>query len=163
MVQVPDELALRLVGLAAAFDLRGHGPRVEDAISLAADLLMADRETPATVEVASLGAGATLRDSGDNIREMLREQGVTPPAPPAGEDAAYMTALWAVGLGGISVGEFSVVFYDFLPAWNDQSEVQRRLVRLLHEWDLESDAEARQSIAATIRQIAAEAATSAAG
>lgn len=157
VMRAPDELTLRLVGVAAALDLPGLGPRVEDAISLALDLLIADRETPATVEVASLGTGATLRDSGDDIRAMLREQAVSPPAPRAGEDAAYTTALWAVGLGGLSVGEFSMVFYHFLPAWSDQSDVQRRLAILLHEWEQESDAEARQPIAATIRQVAAEA------
>jgi hypothetical protein len=114
--------------------------------------------TPATVVVASLGAGATLRDSGDDIRQMLKEQGVTPPPPPAGEDAAYTTALWAVSFVGLSVGEFSAVFYNHLPARQDQNEAQRNLVVLLHNWETESDPEARRPINDAIRATAAKAA-----
>jgi hypothetical protein len=157
MERVPDPLSLRLVGVAAALDLPGLGPRVEEAVSLAVDLLVADRATPATVAVASLGAGATLRDAGDDIREMLREQGAAPPAPPQGTEAAYSTALWAVTFGGLSVGEFSGVFYNYLPAWDDQDEVQRRIVVLLSDWDMESDPDARTPIADEIRRIASAA------
>ena len=150
----PDPLTLRLVGVAAALDLPGLGPRVEQAVALAVDLVLADRATPATVAVASLGAGATLRDSGDDIREMLREQGAAAPSPPPGGDAAYTTALWAVGYGGLSIGEFSAVFYNYLPAWDDQDDVQRKIVVLLHAWGTESDPEARRPIADQIRDIA---------
>jgi hypothetical protein len=152
-----DPLTLRLVGVAAALDLPGLGPRVEQAVALALDLVVADRATPATVAVASLGPGATLRDAGDDIREMLREQGVAPPSPPSGEDPAYTTSLWAVGYGGLSVGEFSAVFYGYLPTWDDQDEVQRKIVVLLDEWEQESDLEARRPITDRIREAASTA------
>lgn len=123
-------------------------------MALALDLIVADRATPATVAVASLGPGATLRDAGDDIREMLREQGVAPPPAPSGEDPACTTALWAVGCGGLSVGEFSAVFYEYLPAWDDQDEVQRKIVVLLHDWEQETNPEARRPITAKIRETA---------
>lgn len=154
MEQPPDPLLLRLVRVAAALDLPGLGPRVEEAVSLAVDLLVADRATPTTVAVASLGADATLRDAGEDIRDMLREQGAAPPAPPQGTEPAYTTALWAVGFGGLSVGEFSAVFYKHLPAWDHQDEVQRKIVILLSEWDMESDLEEPRPITEEIRRIA---------
>ncbi len=155
--ETPDALTLRLVRVAADLALPGLGPRVEQAVSLAVDLVVADRDTPATLTVASLGRGATLRDSGEDIRSMLREQGVVPPTPPAGEDPAYVTALWAVGLGGLGVGEFSVVFYNFLPSWNEQSDAQRRIAVLLKDWDSESDLAAREPLTAEIQRLAAAA------
>jgi hypothetical protein len=36
-------------------------------------------------------------------------------------------------LGGLSVGEFSIVFSRYLPAWDDHDEVKRRIVVRLHE------------------------------
>jgi hypothetical protein len=157
MRRASDPLTLRLIGVAAALDLPGLGPRVEYAVALAVELVVADRATPATVAVASLGAGATLREAGDDIREMLREQGTAPPSPPPDGDAAYATALWAVGLGGLSIGEFSGVFYDYLPARDEQDYVQRKIAVLLHEWETESDPEARRPTADTIRDIASAA------
>ena len=137
--------------MAAALDLPGLGPRVDDAVALALDLVVAERDTPATVEVASLGKGATLRDAGDDIRMMLQEQGAAAPAPLDGRDATYTTALWAVACGGISVGEFSVIFYKYLSAWSEQDVAQRSLVVLLHEWEQESDLLTREPIAEAIR------------
>jgi hypothetical protein len=157
MEQPTDPLTVRLVALAAALDLSGLGPRVEEAVSLAVDLLVAGRDTPATATVAGLGAGATLRDSVDAIRAMLREHGAAPPPPAPGEAAGYSTALWAVGRGGLSVGEFDAVFYTYLPPWREQSALQRRLVVLLNDWEVESDLAAREPIARAIRAAAAEA------
>lgn len=154
MEQTSDPLNVRLAGVAAALDLPGLGPRVEEAVALALDLLLAERDTPATVAVASLGAGATLRDAGDDIREMLSEQGVAPPPQPPGTDTAYTTALWAVAVGGLPVGEFSVEFYRYLPAWDEQSDVQRSLVALLQKWDWESNVIARRPIEDAIRETA---------
>jgi hypothetical protein len=158
MERVSDPLTLRLVGVAAALDLPGLGPRVEQAVALAVDLLVADRATPATAAVAALGAGATLRDSGEDIRQMLREQGVEPPPPSPGEEPAYTTALWAVGEGGLSIGEFSVVFYKYLPAWTEQDDDQRKIVVLLHEWESETDPETRRPITDALREAARAAA-----
>jgi hypothetical protein len=157
MTQSKDDLQRRLGGIAAALELPGLGPRVEAAVALALELLVADLDTPATVTVASLGIGATLRDSGDAIREMLHEQGLYPPSPQPGAHVAYSTALWAVALDGISVGEFGVIFYNHIVPWDEQNPSQRELVVLLHEWDQASDAEARQPITTAIRNAAAQA------
>ena len=88
---------------------------------------------------------------------MLREQGVAPPPTLPGADPAYTTALWAVCCGGLTVGEFSAVFYNYLPAWDDQDEVQRRIVVLLHEWDQESDPEEAHRSRQRIREAASTA------
>lgn len=157
MDPTPDPLTTRLVGVAAYLALPGLGPRIEAVVALALDLVLADRGTPATVAVASLGPGATLRDAGDEIREMLEEQGVLAPLPQQGQDPVYATALWAVGFGGLSIGEFSVVFYNFLPPWEVQNTVERQLVVLLDEWERETDPTKREPVAATIRTVAATA------
>lgn len=157
VAQPSDSLRRRLVGVAAALDLPGLGPRVDEVISLALDLVVAGQDTPATVTVASLGTGATLRDSGEDIARMLQEQGAAAPEPLPGTDSAYTTALWAVACDGITVGEFSGVFYRYLPAWDEQDASQKELVVLLHEWEQECDVASRQPISEKIKLAAARA------
>jgi len=158
-----DTLSIRLAMIAGSLALPGLGLPVDDVVALAVDLLVADRATPATVAVAALGPGATMRDAGDDIMEMFHEQGVDLPPPPVGEEAEYRAAVWVFGAGGMGVSEFSRWFYPHVPAWDDQDAVERELIVLLDGWENETDTTRREDIATTMRGIAAQASRDNAG
>lgn len=76
---VGQELGARLRLLAVGFVLP-EGPRVEDAVILAEDLLASGSNGPATVEVAALDRGAIRSDAAQPIRDMLVEHGISVPS-----------------------------------------------------------------------------------
>lgn len=75
-----------LASLAARFVLPGLGPDVDQAITLACELLACGLDTPATADVAAMRYGTPLRDAGPLLREMLDEQGCPAPGPGEGQD-----------------------------------------------------------------------------
>lgn len=126
------ELAL----LAARFAFPDpHRPDVDRAIDVACRLLAANRETPATVEVACLRYGTPLRDAEPLLRQMLREHGIAVVEPGASDEDRFRAALRAFGATAIGLDEFSAIFYRMLLPWDEQDAVQRSLVLLLHELD----------------------------
>jgi hypothetical protein len=127
-----ESLRAELSLLAARFVLPGTGPDVDRAIRIACDLLAAELDTPATIEVAGLRYGTPLRDAGPTIREMLAEQGF--PAAEPDSDEAAATLLRAVATGGLLIGEFYIEFLRISPAWADLNERQRSLAVLLNNW-----------------------------
>lgn len=84
-----DAVRTELALVAARFVLPGLGADVDQAIGVACDLLEVGLDTPATVAVAGLSYGTSLRDAGPVIREMLDEQGFPPDQSPE--------PLWARG------------------------------------------------------------------
>ena len=141
--------------LAARFVLPGVGPDVDAAIRLACDLVAQDRETAATVEVAGLRYGTTLRDSEPMIRQMLAEQGLPTAERDAPEPERQAVVLRAVGAGGLTVGEFFGHFMSTVPAWDDQSEQQKALVLALNDWVDATTPEERARTAEGVRAAAA--------
>jgi hypothetical protein len=89
-----------LVLLAARFALAGLGPDVDQAITLACELLTCELDTPATVDVAALSYGTPLRDTGTLIRQMLQEQGFPAPQPDASEAGEFWSVLRVLGRWG---------------------------------------------------------------
>jgi hypothetical protein len=152
-----DALRAELGLLAARFVLPGLGPDVNQAIRVACDLLVRDLDTPATVAVAALASGTPLRDAGPVIRDMLREQGFPAPGPDASEAEEFTTVLRAVAAGGMQTAEFYSFFMRMVPAWEQQDELQRRLVVLLDEWEGETTPDGRSATAAVLRQVAHDA------
>ncbi len=55
------------------------------------------------------------------------------------------------------MGEFSVILLNHLPAWEEQDELDRRLVVLLDEWELHTTPEGRSAAAEALRAAAREA------
>ncbi len=143
--------------LAARFVLPGIGPDVDQAITLACELLAQDLDTPATVEVAALSYGTPLRDTGTLIREMLQQQGFPAPGPVAGEAEEFRAVLRALATGGLQAGEFFVVILNYLPAWEKQDELDRRLVVLLDDWTRQTTPQGRSAAAEALRAVAREA------
>jgi hypothetical protein len=158
MLLVPDQmfdsLDSELHGLSARLALPGLPPPADDAIDLALRLLIADRSTPATLDVASLSPGTTMRDAQQFIFQMLSEQHV-PSAPDGSSEVEQWTvALWAFGRGGLSVSEFAMHFYGHLPALNEQDKTDREIVVLLDGWEREQSPERRLPIETRMREAA---------
>lgn len=106
-----------LVVLAVSFVLPGFGgPVVNQAISLACDLLARDLDTPATAAVAGLPWGATLGDAGPVIRDMLGEQGFPVPGPDGGPAEEFAFVLRAVAAGWLPVSNLYAYFMRRVPA-----------------------------------------------
>jgi hypothetical protein len=148
-------LRAQLDKLAIQFVLPGRLPDVDQAISLACELITRDLVTPATVDVAALGYGTALRDCGQLIRDMLGEQGVSLLDDDATEAGRLDFILGAFASGGLSVGDMSAALYRALPSWQDQSEVQCQLVRLYTELDQETSPRGKAAIVAAMRAVAA--------
>jgi hypothetical protein len=110
-------------------------PDVDQAIRLACELIVHDLQTPATISVAALSYGTTLRDSESLIRDMLSEQGVWLPEDEATEPERFNFVLRAFASGGIGVADMITALFHALPSWEDQTEVQRALLRLITELD----------------------------
>jgi|SRR5580698_7708659 hypothetical protein len=145
------ELAL----IAARFALPGsRQPDVDRAIDLACRLLAGNLETPATVEVACLRYGTPLRDAEPVLRQMLREHGVPVIEPGSSDAERFRAALQAFGAGVIGPGEFSAVFYQMRPPWNEQDAIQRSLSLLLHELEEATTPEGQDEIVLRIRETA---------
>ena len=153
-----DSLRAGLAWLAAGFVLPGLGPDVDQAIRVACELLTRDLDTPATTAVAALPWGTTLRDGGPVIREMLGEQGFPVPGPGSGPAEEFAVVLRAVALGWMPVSDFYVYFISQLPAWDQQDELQRRLMAVLDAWEGETTPAGQSAAAAAVRQVAREAA-----
>lgn len=154
MDSAPEPLDVQIAVLAGLLCLPGIPVVPDQAIALALDLLAANRDTPGTVEVASLAPGSTMRDAESSIRQMLAEQGFEPPGLVNTEEGRYSVALWVFGRGGMGVGVFSQWFYPRVPAWEEQSETDRAVVVLLDEWEHSGDPVARAAIGAKIREVA---------
>jgi hypothetical protein len=148
-----------LVVLAVRLVLPGFaGLDVDQAITLACDLLVRDLDTPATAAVAGLPWGASLSESGPVIRDMLREQGFPVPGPGGSPAEEFAFVLRAVAAGGLPVSDLYVYFMRRIPAWEQQDELQRRLVVLLNDWDGETTPGGMAAAAAAVREFAREAA-----
>ena len=149
-----ESLDSRLYALSARLVRRGLPPPTDIAIDLALALVIADRATPATTDVAALAPGTPLRDAKPLILDMLSEQDI-PFAPEGSTEAEQWTvALWAFGRGGLPVSEFAQYFYSQLPAVGDQDETDQEIVVLLDEWQRQTSPERRLPLEAAMRAAA---------
>lgn len=155
---LPEGLRARLHVLAIDFLLK-HRPVVPGAVDLACDLIVAGRDGPATVEVAALFRDARIDDAEHLLRSMLLEQGVEVPLLDTAEQrfAAMRTAF---GFWDLPIAEFEGPFYERLPAWDDQEQLDRRLVVMLDRRDNEVDPERRRDIEDQMRVAIREAESS---
>jgi hypothetical protein len=149
-----DSLDSQLHGLSARLALPGLPPPTDEAIDLALRLLIADKPTPATVEVASLSPGTAMRDARPLILQMLSEQQVPLAAEGSSEVEQWTVVLWAFGRGGLPVWEFAMHFYGHVPALGEQDETDQEIVVLLDGWERETSQERRLPIEAKMREAA---------
>ena len=57
------------------------------------------------------------------------------------------------------MGEFHAILIDRLPAWDQQDELDRRLMAMLSDWELQTTPEGRSAAAETLRAVARDAAS----
>ncbi len=138
------ELVARLHLLAVGFVLP-EGPRIEDAVVLAEDLVASGYSGPATVGVASLERAIIRSEAEQPVREMLAEHGIRVPVP-RGEDDEYRLLLTAFGYWDLPLHFFEGPFYVRIPAWDDQGPLDRTLVTLLDRRDHETSPDARRAV-----------------
>lgn len=152
-----EALRAELALLAARFVLPGLGPDVDQAIRLACELLACELDTPATVDVAALRYGTPLRDAAPLLRQMLQEQGIPAPDPDASQAREFRAVLHALATGSLAVGEFYAILIDHLPTRDKQDELDRRLMALLDDWELQTTPQGRSAAAEALRAVAREA------
>jgi hypothetical protein len=157
----PDFLRAELAGLAAQFVLPGLGPSVDRAIKMACELVVADLDTPATVDVAAISPGTPMRDAGPAVRTMLDQQGFPTAEAGASDDDVLLVLLRGVAAGGLEPGEFFNVFMQRVPPWQEQDELERSLVVLLNDWVDQTSPEGKTAALATLRRAARDALTQA--
>ena len=139
------------LSLVATRLVLGTGGWVGEAVDVACGLLVEGRDGPATVEVAGLHPGTPLSDAAPLLRAMLEEQGL--PAPPVNptDDEQYAYVEQAFGLGIVPLSEFYGRFLATVPAWEQQTPMQRSVLHLMDELDAEAEPERRSAIVERIR------------
>lgn len=135
---VPAEFGPRLHRVAVDFAISTHGPRVNDAVVLAEDLVAFGFVGDATVEVAALHRDAIRSDAEPLVRNMLAECGIDLPLPDD-EEAEHRLLLKAFGYWDLPIADFYSPFLHQLPPWSDQDALERTLVQLFDDLDHATD------------------------
>jgi hypothetical protein len=156
MLNAEPELRAQLYAVAARFVLFPHRSDVDSAIRLACELLVRDFDTPATVSVASLPYGTTVRDSGPLVGDMLREQQVPLPIEDADETQRFDFLLKAFAARGISAGEMVMALLRIAPPWDKQTDTQRALIQLADQLDQQTTPAGKSQIIDAMRAVAAD-------
>jgi hypothetical protein len=156
VVNAPAESRLRerLKAMAVSLALPGRLPWTDDAISLACDLLAANIDTPATVEVAALSYGTTWSDSEQLVRTMLAEHGLPVPGANASDAERFDFVLRAFASYGLTLHAFLTALYRGLPEWHEQTEIQQALVLLANDLDFETTPAGKARVVSAMREAA---------
>jgi len=148
--QIPDMLRARLCRLAARIALGHRSESVTESIALAGDLIEANIATPSVVAVACLSPDETWRDADARILEMVESL-----EPEVGqvedESRAWPILLHAFGFCDLPLADFFGPFLSRLPAWDEQTGLERSLNLLLDELDHAGEPQARDVVIARMR------------
>jgi hypothetical protein len=146
----PD-LDARLHGVAVGFILP-TGPRVDDAVTVAEDLVASGSVGASTVAVAALNRFAPLSDAEPLMRAMLAEQGIEVPLV-VDEESEHRALLLAFGYWNLPIHFFEGPFYVRIPASDDQGPLDRALVTLLDQRDHMASPAERDAIEQEMRAV----------
>jgi hypothetical protein len=151
---MPAELEARLHRVAVDLMWRTGGPRIDEAVILAEDLVAAGFADDATVEVASLRRDAIRSDAESLVRNILAEYEID--LPVADDDAAWFRVLLqAFGFWDLPLAYFYPPFLHQLRHGTSRTRWERTLVRLLDDLDHATDparkTEVVQSMRAAVR------------
>jgi len=151
---MPAELEARLHRVAVDLMWRVGGPRIDESVILAEDLVVAGFAGDATVEVASLRRDANRSDAEPLVRNMLAEYEID--LPGVEDDATrFRVLLEAFGFWDLPLACFYSPFLHQLPSWAEHDPLERTLVRLLDDLDHATDparkTEVVQSMRAAVR------------
>jgi hypothetical protein len=128
------DLEARLHRLAIDLTLQAAGPRMDVAVVLAENLVAAGDTCDATLEVAALRRDVIRSDAEPLVLDMLAEHGIELPVP--GDHAAYyLLLLRAFGFWDLPVADLYVPFLNRIPPWEEQDDLDRKLMLLFEELD----------------------------
>jgi hypothetical protein len=145
------DLDARLRRVAVDFILP-TGPRVDDAVAVAEDLVASGSTGVATVQVAALSRTTSLSDAESLMKAMLAEHGIDLPSA-EDEQSEYQTLLVAFGYWNLPIHLFEGPFYVQIPTWEDQGPLDRALVTLLDQRDHVTSPVGRDSIEEEMREV----------
>ena len=128
------------------------GPRVDDAVAVAEDLVASGPTGVATVEVAALSRTTPLSEAEPLMLAMLAEHGIELPKPDD-EQSEYQILLVAFGYWDLPIHFFEGPFYVQIPTWEDQGPLDRALVTLLDQRDHVTSPAERDSIEEEMRAV----------
>jgi len=148
--QLPEPFQSRLGRLAAEVAIGCRATATEQAIALAYDLISAGLAPEAVVDVAALRPNETWREAGPVVLAMLATLRI--PIPDASDEAAeWELLLRAFGFWELPVADFYGSFLHRLPAWDEQSPMERLITRLLDELDRETTPERKAAVVERMR------------
>ena len=149
-----SDFGARLHGVAVRFVVTTSGPRIDQAVALAEDLVASGDTGDATVEVASLRRDAALSEAEPLVRNMLAEHGIDLPTP-TDQEAQYRLLLRAFAFWDLPLGDFYSPFLHRLPAWDQQDDLERALIVLFddlgHATDPRQKHEVEERMRAAVR------------
>ena len=131
------------------------GLRVDYAVAVAEDLVASGHTGEATVEVAALGRDALRSDAEPLVRAMLSEHHIHVPVIQV-ENSEYQVLLRAFGYWDLPLYFFEGPFYERIPAWHDQSPLDRALVTMLDERDHLTTPAEREAVERQMRAVVRE-------
>jgi len=147
---MPAELEARLYRVAVDLVGRAGGPRIDEAVVLAEDLVVAGFAGDATVDVAALRRDAVRSDAEPLVRRMLAEYEID--VPVVEDDAARLgVLLQAFGFWELPFADFYSPFLHQLPSWGEQDPLERALVRLLDDLDHATDPAQKTELVRSMR------------
>lgn len=148
--QLPEPFQSRLGRLAAEVAIGRWATATERAIELACDLIAAGLAPEAVVDVATLSPNETWREAGPVVLAMLATLGIPLPDP-SDEAAEWELLLRAFGFWQLPVADFYGPFLHRLPAWDEQSPMERSISCLLDELDRETRPEGKAAVVERMR------------
>ena len=129
---------------------RTGGPRIDEAVVLAEDLVVAGFAGDATVGVASLRRDAIRSDAEPLVRNMLAEYEIE--LPDVEDDAAWFRVLLrAFGFWDLPFACFYSPFLHQLSSWDEQDPLERDLLRLLDDLDHATDPVTKTEVVRSMR------------
>jgi hypothetical protein len=146
----PADFGPRLHRVSVDFAIPGRGPRIDEAVVLAEDLVASGFMGDATVEVAALRRDATRSDAEPLVRNMLAQCGIDLPIP-EDEDAEYRLLLEAFGFRDLPIADFYSPFLHQLASWDEQDALERTLIRLFDDLDHATDPAQKHEVVQRMR------------
>jgi hypothetical protein len=126
---------------------------VDQAIALAVQMVIDGDDRPEVIEVAALSHGTRQADAIGPVTSLLSTNGVQTVPPTASESERFGVLRQAFARGGVPIEQFEGSWYVQLPAYDAQTEEQRRVTQLLAERDHESEPSKRAAIVGEIRAV----------
>jgi hypothetical protein len=147
-----NDLRAELWALSAGIASQA-GLWVDRAIDVATQMVVDGDDRAEVVEVAALAHGTSRADAIGPVTALLGATGVRTVPSTASEAERFAVLRQAFAYGGVPIEQFEGPWYAQLPAYDAQTEEQRKVMLLLDKRDHESEPSKRTAIADEIRHV----------